>query len=210
MKFFPYKTRNLKGALLYVPKDSKGPIPLVIWLTDGKDGAQMPTLFSLGRLLKDGDIRPDCAVLMPVANSGHDYMSMTADELLELVTMARGEANLDGRNISLCGWDKGAIAATTLARNLPYFFNRICLISYCPKMLEKKPVDVPLLLLIGGKEQNASWDWLGVLERMPTASLLVAENYGHEIGDRIWSEEGGWLIRWLTAEGGGRCYRTSR
>lgn len=210
MKYFPYKTRNLKGALLYVPKDSKGPFPLVIYLAGGKDGAQMPLLFSLGKLLRDGAILPNCAVLMPVADYGRNYMSMTADELLELVTMARGETNLDVRNVSLCGWDKGAVAATMLARTLPYFFSRICLISYYPKMLENKPLDIPLLLLIGGKEKNVNRDWLNILERMPMASLLVAENYGHEIGDRIWSDEGGWLFRWLTAEGGGRCYRTSR
>ena len=210
MKFFPYKTRNLKGALLYVPKNSKGPFPLVIWLNGGKDGAQMPTLYALGKLLKDGDIQPDCAVLMPVADYGRNYMTMTDDELLELVTMARGEANLDHRNISLCGWGEGADAAAILATKLPGMFCRICLISSYPKALEKKLVGIPLLLLIGGKEKSANRDWLDILERMPTASLLIAENYGHEIGDRIWSEEGGWLIRWLTADGGGACYQTSR
>lgn len=210
MKFFPYKTRNLKGALLYVPKESKGPFPLVVWLTGGNDGAQMPLLFSLGRLLKEGAIQPNCAVLMPVASHGHNYRTMTGDELLELVTMAGGETNLDRRNISICGWDLGANAAVVLATKVPGLFSRICLISNYPKALTKKSMEIPLLLLIGGKEKSAGRDWLGILERMPTASLLIAENYGHEIGEKIWADEGGWLLRWLTADGGEKCYRTLR
>lgn len=210
MEFIRYKTRNIKGGYLYIPENQQGPLPLVIWLTGGNDGAQLPLDFSLGKLLNEGKIQPDCLVLMPAATYGHNYTTMTVDELDKLILSAGILADIDYGNISICGWSLGADAAAILVAAAPKMFNRACIISNYPKALDKKPVDIPVLLLIGKKEKSASRDWLGILGRMPTASLLMAEDYGHEIGEKIWADEGAWLIRWLTGDGGGACCQTSR
>lgn len=210
MKFIKYKTRNLKGAYLFLPEEVGEPMPLVIWLTGGNDGAQLPLRFSLGKLLDTGRIKPPCAVLLPAASYGHNYTTMNREELLDLMCLAGEYAEIDYRNVSICGWSLGADAAAILAKQLPDLFDRICLISNYPKAWDDFVPNVPVLILVGAKEKSADRDWLSILERMPTASLLIAENYGHEIGEQIWAEEGAWLIRWLTADGGGRCYQTLR
>lgn len=210
MRFIPYRARNLRGVFLYVPEEASKPVPLVIWLTGGNGESQYPLHNSLGKLLKEGKILPECAVLIPATSGGQNYTAMTGNQLAELVILAGEYVSLNYENISICGWGLGALAAGTLVEDSPALFDRACFISNIPDIWDAHELDIPVLFLIGGSEQSADRDWLSILESTPTASLLIAENYGHEIGEQIWANEGAWLFRWLTAEGGRRCYQTLR
>lgn len=187
-----YKTRNLKGAYLYVPESADGPLPLVMWLTGGNDGAQLPLKFSLGKLLDKGELKPDCAVLMPAASYGHNYTTMSIEELEELIRRVSKQLDVNYGNVSLCGWSLGADAAAILSEKDPKWFDRVCLISNYPNAWKGKEPVSDYRILVGAKEKSASRDW-GVyhVERIP--------GYGHEIGDKIWLDEQysplGWLIK---------------
>lgn len=196
MQFIEYKTRNMKGAYLYAPEDITRPMPLVVWLTGGNDGAQMPLKFSLGKLLDRGEIAPECAVLIPVASYGHNYTTMTMNDMDDLWGDAWGEIADIGKSIdfsttSLCGWSLGADAAAILTAENPKYFERVCLISNYPKAWGGNMPNVPVRILVGAKEKSAARDW-GVypVERVP--------GYGHEIGERIWLDRSIDLLGWLT------------
>ena len=195
---------------LYVPEEATKPVPLVIWLTGGNGESQYPLHNSLGKLLKEGKILPDCAVLIPATSGGHNYTAMTGNQLVELVILAGEYVSLNYENISICGWGLGALAAGKLVEEAPELFDRVCVISNVPPNWESIVPTIPVLFLVGAGESSANRDWLRILGEMPMASLLIAENYGHEIGEQIWANEGAWLFRWLTAEGGRRCYQTLR
>lgn len=189
MQFIEYKTRNLKGAYLYAPKTEK-PLPLVVWLTGGNDGAQMPLKVSLGKLLDRGELQPDCAVLMPEASYGHNYTTMTREELWTLIFRAMEGGNISCA-VSLCGWSLGADAAAALSEKDAHLFTRVCLISNYPKAWGGNMPNVPVRLMVGAKEKSAARDW-GVypVERVP--------GYGHEIGEKIWLDGSIDLLGWLT------------
>ena len=192
MQFIEYKTRNLKVAYLYAPKTEK-PLPLVVWLTGGNDGAQLPLSASLGKYLEKGILKPACAVLMPAASYGHNYTTMTIGEVSTLIFLAHSMCdNIDIDNISLCGWSLGADAAAILTEECSYnVFDRVCLISNYPKAWKGEMPEIPVRILVGAKEKSANRDW-GVypVERVP--------GYGHEIGEKIWLDGGIDLLGWLT------------
>ena len=192
MQFIEYKTRNLKGAYLYAPKTEK-PLPLVVWLTGGNDGAQLPLSASLGKYLEKGILKPACAVLMPAASYGHNYTTMTIGEVSTLIFLAHSMCdNIDIDNISLCGWSLGADAAAILTEECSdNVFDRVCLISNYPKAWKGEMPEIPVRILVGEKEKSANRDW-GVypVERVP--------GYGHEIGEKIWLDGGIDLLGWLT------------
>ena len=192
MQFIEYKTRNLKGAYLYAPKTEK-PLPLVVWLTGGNDGAQLPLSASLGKYLEKGILKPACAVLMPAASYGHNYTTMTIGEVSTLIFLAHSMCdNIDIDNISLCGWSLGADAAAILTEGCSdNVFDRVCLISNYPKAWKGEMPEIPVRILVGAKEKSANRDW-GVypVERVP--------GYGHEIGEKIWLDGGIDLLGWLT------------
>lgn len=194
MEWIEYKTRNVKGAYLYAPESDK-PLPLVVWLTGGNDGAQLPLRFSLGKLLNQGKLKPNCAVLLPAASYGHNYTTMTADELDEMILKAGELADFNYMNISLCGWSLGADAAAILTAESKnqFFADRICLISNYPNAWkgELPPADVQIL--VGAKEKSASRNWGSYpVERIP--------GYGHEVGEMIWTDYRYDLLGWLTGE----------
>ncbi len=195
---------------LYVPEEATTPVPLVIWLTGGNGESQYPLHNSLGKLLKEGKIQPDCAVLIPATSGGHNYSAMTGKQLVELVMEAGEYVKLNYKNISICGWGLGALAAGKLVKDSPAFFDRVCIISNFPEAWYDYIVEIPVLAMFGGKEESANFDWGQYLIRFSEMILLKAENYGHEVGEKIWAEDGAWLFRWLTADGGGECYRTFR
>lgn len=191
MEWIEYKTKNLKGAYLYAPESEK-PLPLVVWLTGGNDGAQLPLRFSLGKRLDKGILAPNCAVLLPAAAYGHNYTTMTAEELDKLIMLAGNLADFNYMNISLCGWSLGADAAAILtAEDNSFVADRICLISNYPQAWkgEMPPADVQIL--VGAKEKSAARDWGNYpVERIP--------GYGHEIGELIWTDKNYDLLGWLT------------
>lgn len=189
MQFIEYKTRNLKGAYLYAP-ETKERVPLVVWLTGGNDGAQTPLKFSLGKLLEKGELKPECAVLMPAASYGHNYTTMTTKEL-NILLLLSGFAEFDYMNFSICGWSLGADAAAILTASEPDMFDRVCLISNYPKAWNGAEPVKDYRILVGAKEKSAARDW-GVypVERVP--------GYGHEIGEKIWLDGSIDLLGWLT------------
>ena len=193
MKFIEYKTRNLKGAYLYVPENVAAPLPLVVWLTGGNDGAQLPLKFSLGKLLDKGERKPNCAVLMPAASYGHNYTTMGDRELYDLIAMASSLFTIDRNNISLCGWSLGADAAAILTEECPGEFDRVCLISNYPKVWKGGMPGVDLRILVGANEASSRRNWGNYpVERIP--------GYGHEIGEKIWLDKSVDLLGWLTGE----------
>jgi len=185
-----YKSRNLKGAYLYVPEAVIGPLPLVVWLTGGNDGAQLPLRFSLGKMLDEGKLTPNCAVLMPAAGYGRNYTTMDGKELVNLIDWAATKARFDTGNMNICGWSLGADAAAILTNDIPMFFARVCLISNYPKEWDgKEPVE-DYRILVGAREKSAKRDWgIYPVERI--------DGYGHEIGDRIWADEKNSPLDWL-------------
>lgn len=188
MEWIEYKTRNLKGAYLYAP-DTKEPLPLVIWLTGGNDGSQLPLKFSLGKLLNDGKLNPDyCAVLMPSASYGHNYTTMTTEELETLVHMTNRAWN----SISLCGWSLGADAASILTMaDDPFIADKVCLISNFPEAWHGKLPAAEVRLLVGANEASSRRNWGDYpVERIP--------GYGHEIGEKIWTDDRYDLLGWLS------------
>lgn len=195
-----YKTRNLKGAYLYAPEGANHPLPLVIWLTGGNDGAQLPLRFSLGKLFAEGAITPSCAVLCPAASYGHNYTTMTPAELRELVQRARDWCWIDRDNISICGWSLGAGAAAELVRQMPGSFARCCIISNRPVAWDKHPEDItlPVWMIAGGREPSGSRGVWPIADRLPDARMEIAQCYGHEIGEKIWTDPRldvlGWLV----------------
>lgn len=185
-----FKSENLKGAYLYVPDSFAGPLPLVVWLTGGNDGAQLPLRFSLGKYLDRGVLAPDCAVLMPAAGYGKNYSYSNQYEMSLLVGKCQEYARLNLHNVGLCGWSLGAEAAELFVEQSPNFYSRLCLISnggaYKPK--------IPTRVLVGEKEKSAkrNWpDWFAV---------EVIPGYGHEIGEKIWLDESIDLLDWLSKE----------
>ena len=194
MEFIEYKTRNLKGAYLYAPETEK-PLPLVVWLTGGNDGAQMPLKFSLGKLLDKGELKPECAVLMPAASYGHNYTTMTWEEMAHIIEEATRLYQLDVSTVSICGWSLGADAAAMLTSGGTHLLlGRVCLISNYPKAWKGAEPVKHYRILVGAKEKSAARDW-GVyhVERVP--------GYGHEIGEKIWLDGSIDLLGWLTKKG---------
>lgn len=195
MQFIEYKTRNLKGAYLYAPETDK-PLPLVVWLTGGNDGAQMPLKFSLGKLLDNGELKPECAVLMPAARYGHNYTTMTMEEMDDLWITAWSDIadinrGIDISTTSLCGWSLGADAASILTAEAPTYFDRVCIISNYPKAWKGADPVKHYRILVGAKEKSAARDWSPyTVERVP--------GYGHEIGEKIWLDGSIDLLSWLT------------
>lgn len=194
MEFIEYKTRNLKGAYLYAPETEK-PLPLVVWLTGGNDGAQLPLKFSLGKLLDRGELKPECAVLMPAASYGHNYTTMRPEELQELMFQAVDRVssyfNSYFNRFSLCGWSLGADAAAVLSEKDAHLFTRVCLISNYPKAWHGTEPVKDYRILVGAKEKSAARDWGDYpVERVP--------GYGHEIGEKIWLDGSIDLLGWLT------------
>lgn len=193
-----YKTRNLKGAYLYVPDSFDGPLPLVVWLTGGNDGAQLPLKFSLGKLLSDGKLTPNCAVLMPAASYGHNYTTMTMEEMddlwidawAEIADISRG---IDVSTTSLCGWSLGADAAAILTADAPEYFERVCLLSNFPKAWKGTEPVKDYRIIVGANEKSAKREW-GKLKVERVAG------YGHEIGDKIWTDEKHSPLKWLSGE----------
>lgn len=198
----PYKTRTLKGAYLYAPESANHPLPLVIWLTGGNDGAQMPLKFSLGKLLAEGALTPSCAVLIPAAAYGHNYTTMAVCELRELVQRARDWCWTDRDNISICGWSLGADAAAELVRQMPGSFARCCIISNRPKAWDKhtEEITLPVWMIAGGREPSGRRGVWPIAERLPAARMDVVPGYGHEIGEKIWTDPGQNALGWLTGE----------
>lgn len=193
MHWISYNTRNLKGAYLYAPESEKQ-LPLVVWLTGGNDGAQLPLKFSLGKLLDRGEIAPECAVLIPVASYGHNYTTMTIDELDDLLALAYGlRSDIDMEEIAVCGWSLGADAASILTASEPDMFDRVCLISNYPKAWNGAEPVKDYRILVGAKEKSSARDWSPyMVERVP--------GYGHEIGEKIWMDGGIDLLGWLTGK----------
>lgn len=195
MEYIEYKSRNLKGACLYAPETDKPlPLPLVVWLTGGNYGAQLPLKVSLGKLLDKGELNPECAVLMPEASYGHNYTTMTREELAHIIEEAARLYQLDVSTVSICGWSLGADAVAMLtAGGTHLLFGRVCLISNYPKAWNGAEPVKDYRILVGAKEKSAARDW-GVypVERVP--------GYGHEIGEKIWLDERIDLLGWLTKE----------
>lgn len=194
MKFIEYKTRNLKGAYLYVPENVAAPLPLVVWLTGGNDGAQLPLRFSLGKLLDKGELRPNCAVLMPAASYGHNYTTMTVEELAHLIEEATRLYHLNVSTVSICGWSLGADATAMLtAGGTHLLFGRVCLISNYPKAWKGTEPVRDYRILVGAREASSRRDW-GIyhVERVP--------GYNHMIGEQIWLDKSIDLLGWLMKE----------
>lgn len=194
-----YKTKSVKGAYLYIPEHVSAPIPLVVWLTGGNDGAQLPLRFSLGKLLHSGTLAPECAVLMPAAAYGHNYTTMIMEEMddlwmdawVEIADISRG---IDVSTTSLCGWSLGADAAAILSADAPEYFERVCLISNYPKAWDGDEPVRDYRILVGANEKSAKREW-GVypVERI--------DGYGHEIGEKIWLDERHSPLDWLMGGG---------
>lgn len=190
MEWIEYKTRNVKGAYLYAPESEK-PLPLVVWLTGGNDGAQLPLKFSLGKLLDRGKLKPNCAVLLPAASYGHNYTTMTTEELNKLILKAGDIVDLDYMNFSICGWSLGADATAILTAADPDRFDRVCLLSNYPKAWKGEMPPMAVRILVGANEASARRNWgIYMVERIP--------GYGHEIGEKIWTDEHFDLLGWLS------------
>ena len=203
MHFIEYKTRNLKGAYLYLPKNQNGIIPLVIWLTGGNDGAQLPTKFSLGKYITEEKLKPDCAVLCPASSYGHNYTTMTKTELWNLIDLS---AKQDGikhfSSIGICGWSLGADATANLTYESPEIFDRICLISNWPNAWKNYPerIDKPVKILVGKNEKSSKRDWESLVAKLPDATIERISNYGHNIGENIWLDKNYDLLCWLAGK----------
>lgn len=184
------ETKTLKGSYLYTPEEAAHPLPLVVWLTGGNDGAQLPLRFSMGKLLEEGTIKPECAVLMPAARYGKNYTTMSVEELCAQIYRAMTEHNVSAR-ISLCGWSLGADAAAILTKDGWHPMRRLCLISNYPKAWKGQKPETEYRLLVGEKEKSAARDWAPYdVERVP--------GYGHDIGEKIWLDKSIDLLGWLS------------
>ena len=199
MTYIEHKSKHIKGAYLYAPEAPDHHIPLVIWL-DGGMGRD-PHKNSLGKLIADGVVVPDCLVLMPCSAPGYNLSHMTADELWGLVDAAKGMC--DFATVSIVGWSNGSDATANVVAAYPEGFYRVCLISNYTKQWDKcaESITSSVRILLGAKEKSAAKNrqW-PIVDRIPDCRLYRVDPYDHMVGAEIWTDERYCVLDWLAGK----------
>lgn len=199
MTYIESKGKRIKGAYLYAPEATEEHLPLIIWL-DGGMGRE-PHKDSLGKLIADGVVVPDCLVLMPCSAPGYNLSHMTSEELWALVREAEKQHFFLG--FSIVGWSNGADAAANQVAAMPNGFTRVCLISNYSGQWDKcaESIDSPVRILLGAKEKSAaknrSWP---IVDRLEDCKLYRVEPYDHMIGAKIWTDDRYCVLDWLSGK----------
>lgn len=198
MKFIEHKTRNIKGAYLYVPNTTMV-TSLVIWLDGGL--GQTPNSNSLGSLIANNTLSPSCFILMPCASYGHNLKNMTSEELWALVDIVKQTHNI--KTVSIVGWSNGSDATAQQVAATPDKFYRVCLISNYTKQWDNcaSKITSSVRIILGAKEKSAaknrSWP---IVDKLKDCELYRVEPYDHMVGARIWTDDNYFVLDWLSGK----------
>lgn len=198
MQYIEHKSRYVKGAYLYTPEPAK-PLPLVIWL-DGGMGRD-PHKNSLGMLIANKAVVPDCLVLMPCSAPGYNLSHMPSEDLWALVDAVKDVHAVD--TVSIVGWSNGSDGTANQVAAKPTDFFRVCLISNHTKQWDKcaERITAPVRILLGAKEKSAaknrSWP---IVDRLRDCELYRVDPYDHMVGVKIWTDKRYRVLDWLSGK----------
>lgn len=191
MRTISYKSKNVNNALLY---EGEGDI-LIIWF-DGAYG-QQPELYSLGKLIESGKLKPSYSILMPRAGYGRNGQSITAQELNELIELT------GYKKVSICGWSNGSDAVCLQVAAQPRKFERIALISNYTNQWKScySQIDSEVCILLGAREKSAAKNraW-PIVDQLKDCKLYRVEPYDHMIGEKIWIDSNYYVLDWLACK----------
>ena len=199
MKYIEHKSKHINGAYLYAPEAPEEHLPLVIWL-DGGMGRE-PHKDSLGKLIADDVVVPDCLVLMPCSAPGYNLSHMDRTELWGLVCLAERMYKI--ATVSIVGWSNGSDAAANQVEIFPDAFYRVCLISNYSGQWDKcaENITADVRILLGAREKSAAKNrkW-PIVDRLDDCKLHRVEPYDHMIGAKIWTDDRYCVLDWLAGK----------
>lgn len=199
MIYIEHKSKHIKGAYLYAPETPEEHLPLVIWL-DGGMGRD-PHKNSLGKLIADGVVVPDCLVLMPCSAPGYNLYHVEPAELWALVDEVKKLHSILG--ISIVGWSNGSDAAAKQVAAYEWEFYRVCLISNYSGQWDKcaENITADVRILLGAREKSAAKNrkW-PIVDRLGDCKIYRVEPYDHMIGAKIWTDDRYCVLDWLSGK----------